>query len=1745
MFNRKDPVMTGMKPINADLLFGYNWAAILLFFFAVSGYSQSSMPTASTPGAPAGSYKLSGLDTVNLYNGNLNFSLPLIRVGGRGDVSHTISLAIERQWTFSEIHEPWQNPGDTVAMYSDSYPVQDAALGSVYFSLGGSMRGDACDSYPTYWVTWTWDLHYTEPDGTQHQLRSGNIFDTTIDVCGGEVNLGNVFQSSDGSFIKLVTDSNIRFGSLQGGQTNYDGYLYFPDGTKSRVVNGKILWKQDRNGNRIESTQENWTEQIKDTLGRGITVLGTTEEPYGPITKYSYKGFGGQERTIRIGWANSFRTTQPYDIGSMQTYGQLFAGGTTEPTIIHDATNYYSPAGLPGHVWLPDGRSYEFQYNVYGQLARVILPTGGAIEYDYYSPVSLGFGRPAVNRVKEKREYDENNVLRSKTTFSATTNTVQGRPGTIVTVKRFDASDNLLGASKHYFYGVAGAPSAPWAQWWEGKEYKTEALAIDGVTVLRRSEKEWHQRTPTGITACSTMAYDCGPENNPFVAETTETLVDANLVGKTTAIDPSTGQYAFDVYNNQTDSWVYDYGNGAPGQFLKRTHTDFVTDPNYLSQNLTHLPLQSWTSSDAAGVDKAALTRFEYDNYAADTNHLGLWPRSGAFGHNSAEFGIGFQTRGNVTAVTSYADALNQTEPVTAYSQYDILGNVVKTIDARGNASTIGYDDNFGSPDGEAQSNTAPGQLNGQSTFAFPTSVTNPLGWTAYTQYDYFTGAPVNSEDPNGAISKTIYNDPLDRPTQSVTAVGTPLESQTAILYDDANRRVRQTSDLDAPNDNLLRKESLYDGFGRTTETRSYEAGGGYRAVQTQYDALGRPYKQSNPFRLSEIDANNPVLWTTTTFDTLGRVTQVETPDGAKALTGFDGNRTLVTDQAGKRRISKANALGQLTDVWEITGQDQWTEAVTFGNPAVNLNGYWTHYGYDVLNNLTTISQGVQTRSFSYDNLSRLTSASNPESGTIEYRYDPNGNLLDKTDARGVVTEYVYDPLNRVKERKYSTPNGVPANYQATPNVAYTYGTAAPAIGQLTKVSSSVSTTEYTSFDILGRVTAHRQTTDGGDPSGYTTGYTYNLAGALVEETYPSGRVIKNVLDGDGDLSIVQSKKDANHGFWNYAQSFTYSAAGAVTSMQRGNGRWESTVFNSRLQPTQIALGATAGGFDLLKLNFEYGDWTTGGTIDSAKNNGNIVQQTITVPNSPAHTDAFLAVQKYYYDPLNRIDDATEDVTPNGGTASRSWQQDFSYDRYGNRNVVEANTTTIPRNCGTSPNLAVCTADRQKYNPAINTSNNRLSTSDGYAFDPAGNTTDDPDGRTFIYDAENKQAEVRDASDNVVGQYFYNGDGQRVKKIVPATGEVTVFVHDAAGKQIAEYSTTVAPQTEAKVNYLTADHLGSPRINTDQSGAVVSRHDYHPFGEEISSRQRINHPEYHGDEVRKQFTGYERDEETELDYAQARYYAKELGRFTLPDPLLASGRPGSPQTWNRFAYVLNNPLITVDRNGLYECTSTSQDECRAFRNKLNSDRLKLADIKAKYGENSDEYRKAKKSLDSFGCESKGGTCIEASGKDAKGKPIYEKDTASNVKVSFNALSNAQTSLGKKDGKYDGNVYVNFANDYAQNPGLIGNEGSNVIAFQTFLSGGGNGSKYQAEFDGLFVQAVYGELDADAAGDDYAYFPVNSRGARDNYEVNYWEKGWETADHQTVRANRQEAINEVLQFDRKYELTPQSPNRVVQ
>nr|WP_242056763.1 RHS repeat-associated core domain-containing protein [Planktothrix sp. FACHB-1355] len=71
------------------------------------------------------------------------------------------------------------------------------------------------------------------------------------------------------------------------------------------------------------------------------------------------------------------------------------------------------------------------------------------------------------------------------------------------------------------------------------------------------------------------------------------------------------------------------------------------------------------------------------------------------------------------------------------------------------------------------------------------------------------------------------------------------------------------------------------------------------------------------------------------------------------------------------------------------------------------------------------------------------------------------------------------------------------------------------------------------------------------------------------------------------------------------------------------------------------------------------------------------------------------------------------------------------------------------------------------------------------------------------------------------------------------------------------------------------------------------------------------------DGIRQKFTGYQKDDETGLDFAEARMYENRHGRFTAVDPLLASGKSTNPQSFNRYVYCRNNPLSYVDKDGLF------------------------------------------------------------------------------------------------------------------------------------------------------------------------------------------------------------------------------------
>ena len=410
-----------------------------------------------------------------------------------------------------------------------------------------------------------------------------------------------------------------------------------------------------------------------------------------------------------------------------------------------------------------------------------------------------------------------------------------------------------------------------------------------------------------------------------------------------------------------------------------------------------------------------------------------------------------------------------------------------------------------------------------------------------------------------------------------------------------------------------------------------------------------------------------------TATGTVSTVTNV--PVSGVAACGGPG--ATVTDQAGNVRTQCADGAGRLAAV-------------------VDPGGGVTSYTYDAQDNVKTVSQGSQTRTFTYV-LGRRTQAVNPESPAVNYNYDGNGNLTCRSDAAHTVT-LMYDALNRPTGKCYSTTScaaQTPPTCTAStpPNVSYTYDT--DFAGALSSVSYGVNTTSYT-HDNLGRVSASTQTT--GAQSYTFSNYSYTLTDQLTSITYPSGRVINYTVNNADQVTAVQAQGAASP----YASGITYSTAGDIASMTFGNGVIETRTFNDQFETIGVQAGSN------LTLNYYYCN-DNGATLSAAGaavpcatgNTGSPWSQLLTVPGQSN------AVQEYRHDALNRMYLAgertgTAGFNPACPDSNSVWCQQYSFDGMGNRSVVSS-TPSAP-------------ATPVSFDPATN----RI-TDSGFGYDAAGN----------------------------------------------------------------------------------------------------------------------------------------------------------------------------------------------------------------------------------------------------------------------------------------------------------------------------------------------------------------------------------------------------------------------------------------
>jgi RHS repeat-associated protein len=1276
---------------------------------------------------------------------------------------------------------------------------------------------------------------------------------------------GRVWRSTDGSNVIFIRDQN----NPNEGDGSFffpSGWVFLPDGSRMRMEAGAATKLIDRNGNFI-------------TLGnRYIDQLGreTFVETAGNTVTVRVKGYGIDDRSVSINTGligdldnlrEDFRLLQrPFTTGDAW---RDHSGNVSEHMLETAHTDLFTESegriayqAFEGadvgdrtavtRLNLLDGRFFRFRYNQYGEVAEITYPGGGVSEINYTGgvtsvcDVSAPLHTTLNRRVAARRSITDPtnpNAPNPDATWLYLQNdeVINGvvRPGFRVEAHKGGPTGPLLSSEKHFFLKLGagseyrnctGNSTGTGNEKWEnGKEFRTETQIGTGtiVTIREWTQPELVWGNDAGLSYNNYRnkhGQDQAP-NDPRVARA-DTILENGRMQRVS--------YEYDQFNNVTQVNEYDFGdtNGSVGPLRRQTLRTYVTslhqycyanlnplDPGCGTQLATdvnsiiyqpRLPATE-TIKDANGQTKAS-SSFEYDTYSAEQNHHAIIPNAGMTSFDGSRFAAfisDYEPRGNATKTSRWAGGSIY---ISSFSQYDNAGNVVWTKDPNNNVTTVSYNDNFGS--GISPDSGAIG-VAGQ-TFAFATLATNALGHQARMQYDYSLGAVTGAKDANGIVTRAEF-DSLGRPFRVTAALGLPEQTVAMTSYPSSTVNESTASrQLDATR--WLVAKTMFDGFDRPvmslqSENSSQPGTGAFTiAAETKYDALGRAEKVSNPYR----PASEGPVFSTTVFDLGGRIKSLTTPDGSVINTYYNSNQVLVRDQSGRERMSETDALGQLSDVWEITSADDATEAITFPGRAEVTAGYRTKYEYDTLGNLTRVTQrkgtagSTQTRNFVYDSLSRLVSALNPESGTTTYSYDPNGNLTGRTDARSITANYSYDALNRNTTVNYS-------DTAISPDITRVYDGASNGIGRLYEtfaggnltLGTIVEHNKIAWYDALGRPRDLRQRFKyNGVWKEYQTQRSYNLAGGVMWQIYPSGHNVAYNYDGAGRVADKDGQSVAFSGNLgdgvarNYSRGLSYSALGGLSQEQLGTDTaiYNKVAYNSRGQFSEVKVSTVANDSSWNRGKFVnwYSLQCGGAACNATDNNGNLRKQETFIPNNEQNSSATSWYQQYEYDSLNRLTEVHERASSNNALL---WHQSYSYDRYGNRSIQQSGTTPGVGINNTQTSVVASSTTNRLYGPGETEQNHPL-----INYDAAGNQSRDyyslnGVGYDRTYDAENRMkssvATYTSPSGTQTSTYTYNADGQRVRRNIG--GVETWQVYGMDSELLAEYAANAgaaSPQKE-------------------------------------------------------------------------------------------------------------------------------------------------------------------------------------------------------------------------------------------------------------------------------------------------------------------------------------------------------------
>jgi RHS repeat-associated protein len=986
--------------------------------------------------------------------------------------------------------------------------------------------------------------------------------------------------------------------------------------------------------------------------------------------------------------------------------------------------------------------------------------------------------------------------------------------------------------------------------------------------------------------------------------------------------------------NQLTDVKQFDYDGLT---LLRKTHIDYENDPGYSARHIFNLPAQV-VISGPGGV--ASITGYTYDGQElADT--------PGVVSHSDP----GTNTRGNITQITRFADAVTQANEVIESRQYDICGNLIERAGQPYEQMTYTYD--LG------------------TKYAYPSAVTwgsaDPASPACLTQsftYDFGTGLLLTSTDPNRQTTQ-YAPDPATLRLQQKTL---PAGGYTRYSYDDAAMLTGQrayTADRKSHTRDIV---TLFNGLGLIQEVQQSGESDSPNTVTIQYDSMGRVWQLSQPYV-----PGDPPMFTVFAYDGLGRIKSVQDPGGrqwtwyyAEPQRPDSASTTLgITVRVQSPSIPwqgktvngadswyRMDALGFLAEVVQPSAYGTWPGGSVFDPGSVG-----TSYSYNALGLLVGVTQGPQgqQRSFRYDSLGRLTAQYVPEkSMTLDdtgtyvgpgnlarwsdvFTYDARSNLTSHTDARGVQALYTYnyaadpleppDPLNRLYHVSYESLGADPDIVPTAP-IDYAYMPA----GDVTRLAQITTTplgsgqaAQNYGYDTEGRLSSNQLSWPASNPMTLPSlelDYTYDSLNRLSAVTYPAelgvaGR--KNIgysYDPASGLLASLQIDDAD-----YASGLVYDPADRLSSITVGPAGPQQTVETYVYDPATGLLTSQQierGGNPLFQLGYAY--WP----------NRQLYQRT---------ESGLLNEYFYHYDAVDRLWTMSKPVPQPGlglhravaalrryvwprraparsrtGIAWRQdWWEEYTFDEYGNRTAVTANGFPLDG----LPSLT--------YDPQTN-----HVTTAGFVYNEAGSLTRgqraDGSWLKYQYDQAGRLATITDGSGQPLESYGYGAEGTRL--VTTQAGNSTYWLWDR-GKIVAEYTQITATELAWKrsriylgnrilasfmppqpgqagetVYYHHPDRLGTCLITNNTDNTVWEQATL-PFGT-LSTSNPVN----------PIFTTYDRSPATGLDHAVNRTYDPGL-RFTQPDPMITTDLR-NPQSLNLYSYARNDPINKTDPAGLQD-----------------------------------------------------------------------------------------------------------------------------------------------------------------------------------------------------------------------------------